>query len=66
MTRTALNSTKVVRLIFRDEDGRTMEIFEMQELLAPPNIALLMRRAFVSRAISETLSAGGTVTVEAK
>jgi hypothetical protein len=56
----------IVRLIFKDRKGSVEEIHEWRELLTPPNIALLMRRAHVSRAISECLSAGGTVTVEAK
>lgn len=56
----------VVRIIFKDKDGSIQEIFEMQELVTPPNIALLMRRAYVSRAISEALSGGGVVTIEAK
>jgi hypothetical protein len=55
-----------VRIVFKDKDGSVVEIFEHQELLTPPNIALLMRRSYVSRAISEALSAGGVVTIEAK
>ena len=48
------------------EDGKLVEIFEVEELITPPNIALLMRRAFMSRAISRTLSRNGTVTIEVK
>lgn len=53
-------------MVFKDKDGHVQEIFEMSELLVPANIALLMRRAYVSRAISASLSSGGTVTVEAQ
>jgi hypothetical protein len=59
-------SQSVVRMIFKDKEGSTVEIFEHGELVTPPNIALLMRRSYVSRAISEALSAGGTVTIEVR
>lgn len=55
-----------IRMIFKDKDGATVEIHEHSELVTPPNIALLMRRSFVSRAISEALSADGVVTIEVR
>lgn len=59
-------SHSVIRLIYKDKHGSIQEIHEFQELLIPPNISLLLRRAHVSRTISKFLSEGGTVTVEAK
>jgi hypothetical protein len=58
--------SKIVRMTFKDKVGSIVEIFEHQELVTPPNIALLMRRAYVSRAISEALSEGGAVTIEVR
>lgn len=55
----------VVRLVFKNDRGWVEEIFEYGELLTPPNIALLLRRAHVTRAISKYLKANGTVTIEA-
>lgn len=59
-------SASVVRIMFTDKDDHLVEIFEISELLTPPNIALLLRRSYVSRAISKSLSEGGAVTITVK